>query len=162
MSRRKAMLIASFPLTVLLEAAFLLDLLVAASTSWLFLVVVAVLGVLAAGVAWTWNRRAECLLPLAPFAALLILFPQIDISPLKPFARFYAVIEPGMTEAEVLRVLDDQFPQTGRYPRPLINRRLGPNRLGFILDPKNGRYDAEIVALNFEDGRVVTKRYDPD
>lgn len=97
-----------------------------------------------------------------PFAALLILFPRIDISPRKPFARFYAAIEPGMTEAEVRGILDDQFPPTSRYPRPVVNRRAGPNGLGFILDPKDGRYDAEIVALDFEDGRVVTKRYYPD
>jgi hypothetical protein len=155
-------MVASLPLTVLLGAAFVLDLLVAASTSRLFLGGTAALGVLAVGAAWAWSRRAECLLPLVPFAALLILLPQIDLSPLKPFARFYTAIKPGMTEAEVLRILDDQFPSAGRYPRPLTNRRGGPSQLGFILDPKDGCYDAEIVNLDFEAGRVVTKRYYPD
>lgn len=162
MSHRKAMLIVTSLVTVLFGAAFLLDLLAAASTNRLFLVVVAALSVLTAGAAWAWSRRVECLLPLVPFAALLALLPQIDLSPRKPFARFYAAIEPGMTETEVLRALDDQFPSLGRYPRPSINRRVGPTQLGFILDPKDGRYDAEVVALDFENGRVATKRYYPD
>ncbi len=162
MSRRKAIMLASLPLAALLGMASLLDLLAAASISWSFLAVVATLGVLAAGVAWAWSRRAECLAPLLPFAAVLILLPLADTSPLKPFARFYAAIKPGMTEAEVLKALGDQFPSVGRYPRPFINRRVGPTYLGFILDPKDGRYDADIVSLDFEDGRVVSKRYYPD
>lgn len=162
MRRWKAVLVASLPLMVLLGAAFLLDLLVAVSTSWLFLGVVAALGVLAAGVAWAWSRRVECMMPLLPFAAMLFFLRFVDTSPLKPFARFYAAIKPGMTEAEVYQALDDQFPSAGRYPRPVVNRRVVPTQLGFILDPKTGQYDAEIVALDFVDGRVVTKQYYPD
>lgn len=162
MSHRKAMLAASGSLTVLLGVAFLLDLIGAASLNRPFLVGVAALGVLAAGAAWAWSRRVECLLPLVPFVASLTLLPRIDISPLKPFSRFYAAIEPGMTEAEVRSILDDQFPPSGRYPRPVVNRRVSPNYLVFILDPTDAGYDAEIVALDLEEGRVVKKQYHPD
>ncbi|MHB1426257.1 MAG: hypothetical protein ACYC3I_24085 [Gemmataceae bacterium] len=162
MGQRKAILAASLPLTGLLGAAFLLDLLVAASTSRLFLSVVAVLGVLGAGAAWIWTHQSECLTPLLPFAAMLAFLPLLDTSPLNPFTRFYAAIEPGMTEAEVLRILDNQFPPTGGYPRPLVNRRVGPTHLGFILDPRDGRYDAEMVTVDLEAGRVVKKQYYPD
>lgn len=162
MNRRKAMRAASGSLTVLLGAAIFLDRVAAASTNLRFLVVVAALGVLAAGAAWIWSRRVECLLPLVPFAALLALLPRIDISPLKPFARFYAAIELGMREAEVRRILDDQFPPSGRYPRPVVNRRVSPNYLVFILDPTDAGYDAEVVALDLEEGRVVKKQYHPD
>jgi hypothetical protein len=162
MTRRKAILTAALPLVGLLGVAFLLDLLTAASLSWLFVGTIAALGVLAAGLAGTWSRRADCLLLLLPFAAALTLLSLADTSPLKPFGRFYAAIEPGMTEAEVLSLLNDHFPPTGRYPRPLVNRRVGPTQLGFILDPKDGRYDTEIVLLDFDAGRVATKQYYPD
>jgi MYXO-CTERM domain-containing protein len=162
MSRRQALLAASLPLAGLFGAAFLLDLFDAASTSSSFLYRTAALGVLAVGAAWAWSRRAECLVPLLPFATLLAILPLVDTSPLKPFGRFYAVIEPGMTAAEVLKALDDEFPPTCRYPKPVVNRKVGPNHLGFILDPKNGAYDAVIVAVDFEAGRVVRKQYYPD
>jgi hypothetical protein len=162
MDRRKTVLATSLPLVVLLVAAFVLDLLAAASTSLLFIGGVGALGAVAAGVVWVASRRAECLLALLPFAALLALLAVADTSPVKPFARFYAAVEPGMTEEEVLKALDHQFPATGRYPRPLVNRRVGPTHLAFILDPQDGRYDSEIVALELEAGRVVRKRYYPD
>ncbi|HEY7310600.1 MAG TPA: hypothetical protein VH643_14650 [Gemmataceae bacterium] len=162
MGRWKVMLATALLLMGLLVAAFLLDHVIATSNSQWFLGAIGAVGILAAGVAGAKNRRAECLLPLLPFAAVLTLLSLTDTSPLKPFARFYAAIEPGMTEAEVLKTLDAQFPPTGRYPRPLVNRRLGPKHLGFILDPRDGRYDAEMVALDFEAGRVATKRYYPD
>lgn len=159
MSRRKAMLVVSLPLAVLLGAAFLLDLLVAASTSWLFLGVVAALGMLAAAIALVLSRRLECLAPLVPFAAILCFLHLADTSPLKPFARFYNAIEPGMTDAEVFGALNRQFLSTGRYPQPVVNRRVGPAHIEFILDPSDGRYDAEIVAVDVEEGRVLRKQY---
>ena len=154
-----AMLVVSLSLAGLLGAALYLDIFLAASTSWRFLGAVAALCALVAGMAWAWSRRAKCLAPLLPFAALLAFLPWVDISPLKPFGRFYAAIEPGMTEAEVLRALDDQFPPTGQYPRPSVNRLVGPNHLGFILDQRDWRYDTEIVGVDFEAGRVVRKQY---
>ena len=133
MDRRQTLLATSLPLAGLLGVAFLLDLLFAASLSPLFLGVVATVGIVAAGAIAVGARRAECLMPLHPFAAMLALLPLIDTSPLKPFGRFYLAIKPGMTEVEVIRALDDQFPPTGRYPRPLVNRLVGPNHVGFIL-----------------------------
>jgi len=162
MNRWKPLLTTSMPLVGLLGVAFLIDFLVAATTSLLFLCGVAAIGVLIAGLAWACSHRTECLVPLLPFAMLLALLSLLDTSPLKPFGRFYAAIELGMTEKEVLNALDQQFPSTGRYPRPVLNRRIGPNHLAFILDPKDGQYDAEIVALDLKDGQVVEKMYYPD
>lgn len=162
MNRKDALLVSILPLVGLLGAAFLLDWFAAVSINPLFLGVVAALGLLAAVVAGFRSRRAGCLLPLLPFMVVLAFLPRIDLSPLKPFARFYAAIESGMTEMEVLRALETQFPREGRYRRPFVNRRLGQTHLGFILDPKDGRYDTEIVALELEDGRVVSKRYYAD
>jgi hypothetical protein len=162
MGRWKAMLVVSLPLAGLLGAALLLDLFAAASSSRQFVGAVAALGVLVAGGIAIGSRRMESLLPLVPFAAVLTLLSMADTSPLKPFGRFYAAIEPGMTEVEVFQALDAQFPPTGWYPRPAVNRQVGPTSVGFILDPKDGRYDAEIVALDFQNGRVTAKRYYPD
>ena len=58
--------------------------------------------------------------------------------------------------------LDRQFPPGGRYPRPILNLASGPGHLGFILNPMDARYDAEVVAVDFEAGRVVRKEYHPD
>jgi hypothetical protein len=162
MDQHKSILVVSLPLAALLGVAYLLDLLAGASTSWLFLGGVAALGVLLAGATAAWARRAECLIPLLVFLVLLELLAVADTSPLKPFGRFYAGIKPGMTEADVLRALEREFPPTGPPPRPVVNRRVGPNHLGFILDPKDGRYDAEIVAVDLLAGRVVSKHYYSD
>ena len=162
MSRCTAVLIASAPLAGLLGIAVVLDLAVAATLSWISVCTMAALGLVSVAVLWAITRRVESLSPFIPFCLTLIVLTSLDTSPLKPFARFYASVRPGMTEAEVLRALDDKFPRSGRYLRPAVNRQVGPNNLGFILDPRDRRYDAEIVSVDFRDGRVVNKEYLPD
>jgi hypothetical protein len=92
----------------------------------------------------------------------MLRLPWLDTSPQKPFQRFYAAIRSGMTELEVLGALHSQFPVTGKYPRPFVNRLVGPNHLGFILDPDEGRYDAEIVSVELDSARVIRKQYQMD
>ncbi len=163
MERWKLFLLSSLPLVGILAPVFLFDLLFTVSTNPLFLCGVAALGIVVAGGVGLYTRRMMvCLLPVVPFLVVLNFLPHIDYSPVKPFSRFYAAIKPGMTEAEVLQELEEQFPETGRYSQPLVNRRVGPTHLGFILDPKDGRYNAEIVAVDFEEGRVVKKDYHAD
>jgi hypothetical protein len=65
-----------------------------------------------------------------------------------------------MTKAEVLGLLDKHFPPSGRFKKPWHNTAVGD--LAFILDPSDGRYNAEIVDFTFMDGRVTHKVYMPD
>jgi hypothetical protein len=162
MTRTKTVLAGTLPLAGLLAVAYLLDLHNAASLSLAFVGAVAVLGLLAVGEVWVVVRRPDCLLPFVPFLVALMLLSQASTSARKPFRRFYSDITLGMTKPDVLRVLDRHFPRGGRYPRPLVNRLAGPQHIGFILDPNDGAYNAEIVGIDFKDRRVVRKHYWPD
>ncbi len=159
MGRQESTLVCAIPLGALFGVALFLDYFGALSNSTLFLGVVSMLGLMAAALVWASSGQAVSLLPLVPFLAAIILLRLVDTTPLKPFGRFYAAIVPGMTETEVLSELDEQFPPKGRYVRPFVNRLVGPDHLGFILDRSDGRYDTEIVALDFIKGRVHSKRY---
>src|SRR5947208_2540413 len=98
MNKRTAILIASLPLAGLICVTVFLDLCVAATTNWIFVCTVAALGLMSVGVLAVVTRRAECLVPYLLFGMILIVISLLDTSPLKPFARFYVEIKPGMTE----------------------------------------------------------------
>jgi hypothetical protein len=79
----------------------------------------------------------------------------VDNTPPKPFRRAFYEIRPGMIESEVDALF---FAQLGRIP----NKRRSPRTLSYCLDPINGRYNAEIILINFADGRVTGAEYHPD
>lgn len=108
------------------------------------------------------KRQATCLVPLIPYFTVLAMFHFDDSSPVKPFGRFYLAIKTGMKEEDVMKAMEREFPSGGKYPRPFVLRQLDGNYLGFILDPHNWRYNAEIVAVHFRDGHVMAKDYSAD
>jgi len=95
-------------------------------------------------------------------AGCILVLHAVDFTPVKPFTRFYAAIETGMPEPQVLELLDKHFPEDGRFKTPVFRRSEQNDRLGSVLDPQDGRYNAEMITIGLRDGRVVRKEYFPD
>ena len=84
-----------------------------------------------------------------PLALCLVAFgtlPFIDTSPVKPAMRAVHGIGPGMSESEVLAILDRFFPKGGRFRRPDFGT-VENDLLAFSLDPSDGCYNAAIVSI---------------
>ena len=95
------------------------------------------------------------------FILFLLVLPFLDLSPVKPAVRAVREIHPGMTESEVRAVFDRHFPEPGRFKRPAIGT-LHNDRLAFVLDPNDGRYNAAVVWVSFSHGTSVAAGFDPD
>ncbi len=116
---------------------------------------------LGSALAVVWRFRSPTVAMLATsFLAAWIVMNFTDFTPVKPYVRFYAAIRPGITETDLLTLLNEQFPQPGRYAVPAY-RRVG-NQVFFNLDLTDGRYDAEVVSVDLQDNRVVAKAFQPD
>lgn len=98
--------------------------------------------------------RIYLLLCLTPPAIL----PFVDISPRKPYTRFYRSIQLGMSYNEVNDLLVKHFPENGPYNRP-VGGYDGGARMDYILDPNDGWYNAELIVLKMNDGQVCSKQY---
>lgn len=107
-----------------------------------------------------WRERVVQIAMLA-YLAILFVIPLTALSPVKPFKRFFSRVEAGMVEADVMGELTRQFPEGGRFPRP-VRSGYDDGSLCFQLDPNDGAYNAELVAIKMQDGRVVSKEYLPD
>jgi hypothetical protein len=95
------------------------------------------------------------------YVAALVIGWNVDWSPTKPFYRFYNEIRNGMTVAEVQQRLDQSFPPNGPYPKPLTEAGKpsnGQTTQYFRLEPRS----AEIIRVEFEQGRVIKAEYLPD
>lgn len=95
------------------------------------------------------------------FIAAFLIVAVMDLTPVKPYRRFYNSIHNGMTRAEVMAELHRQFPVRGRYPVPAL-RNESDSQMMFFLDPKQSAYNAEGVFLGLKNGRVTGKVYSPD
>jgi hypothetical protein len=97
------------------------------------------------------------------YVAALIIGWNVDWSPAKPFYRFYSGVQVGMTIPEVQQRLDQAFPPNGWYPKPPTeSASLGPDgktRQFFRLEPP---LSAEVIMVEFEQGRVTKTEYSPD
>ena len=118
----------------------------------------AILPILVALLAW---RERVVQIAMLAYLAILFALPVITLSPVKPFTRFFSRVEAGMVEAEVMSELTRQFPEGGRFPRP-VHSGYDDGSLCFQLDPNDGAYNAELVVIEMQDGRVVSKEYLPD
>jgi len=98
---------------------------------------------------------------IVAYVAVLIALPFLSLSPVKPFRRFFAHVHPGMAETEVTALLAAEFPEGGRFPRP-VQSRTDDGDLWFQLDPNDGAYNAELVVVKMRDRRAVSKEYLPD
>ena len=95
------------------------------------------------------------------FIAFVITLCFRDTFPVKPYLRFYDAVEVGMDEERVMEQLWHQFPPGSRFPVPVVSRR-EPELLVFVLDPDDGRYNAWVIWLTMNGGRVMEKKYSPD
>jgi hypothetical protein len=144
-----------------------LDILLLVSTSWIFLIIALLIGVLISylGLSSSHYWRTHVAL-LALYAAAVFALFYMDLTPAKPFHRFYDSIRPGMSVAEVQQLLDRHFPTNGGYPKPVSSGiQKDSNReetLSFQLDPNQGAYNAELVGVRFSNGQVVDANYSPD
>jgi hypothetical protein len=95
------------------------------------------------------------------YVAALVIGWNVDWTSSKPFYRFYSGIRNGMTVAEVQQQLDQTFPPNGPYPKPLTEAGKpsnGQTNQLFRLEPRS----AEIITVEFEQGRVIKAEYSPD
>jgi hypothetical protein len=106
------------------------------------------------------RRRVYWLIP-ASIALLLGFVALVDLSPVKPALRAVALIKPGMSEAEVRSVLEQHFPEHGRFKRPNMGPLRG-NMPSFVLDPNDGRYNSAVVEISFRNGLSHTAGFLPD
>lgn len=118
--------------------------------------------------------RNEIILPMTAIGILLSLN-FINLTPLKPFMRFHRNISNGMTIDGVDQLFNRYFPNNGRFRRPIISVGNGslitpydnkpqiagvPDKsLQYVLDPDDGRYNAEWLIIYFNDKRVVGSEY---
>ncbi len=108
--------------------------------------------------AWLASGKRRYFLVPAAIATLLLFLSVVDTTPVKPALRAISQIHPGMKESDIRAILNRQFPDHGRFRRP----DFGPIRdgvLSFALDPNDGRYNAAIVTISFENGRCTTARF---
>jgi hypothetical protein len=87
----------------------------------------------------------------------ILLLHAVDLSPVKPYRRFFDSIQIGMTPAEVRSLLDREFPGDGRFRVP--HAQFTADRIFFNLDLSDGRYNAESIQFPLRDGRVAGKEY---
>lgn len=170
---------------VFLIALFLLGLFLeyelAASLFWQFYLLMAVLALILLLPVYLQFRRKQELWLFLGFNISLLALHFLTLTPVKTFTKFYLDIKNGMTIQEVQSLFDQRFPKGGRFRQPEWELHYGHNgvlenrdpeekgfaaipdqNLNYILDPKDGRYDAEIMSVYFKDGKVVGTKYLPD
>jgi hypothetical protein len=106
------------------------------------------------------------------FGLLLLHF--LVLSPVKPFMQFQRDITNGMTVQQVQRLCIQRFPKGGRFRQPEWSLGYASSlndhgkqylvgtpdqSLHYILDPTDGRYDAESLSVYFRDGKAVGTTY---
>lgn len=153
--------LASFAILVLLLGTVLVDLATAATVYWEFALTVWLIAAILAIPTWRLTKR---LAPLVMFAAItlaLLVLPFVPWPPTKPYRAFHACINKGMTQAQIVTLLDRHFQNRAFDGRPTITRR-SADHIIMVLDPNNGRYNAEVIYVYFKNNRVVSKQYSPD
>ena len=131
------------------------------SASWLFCIGIGGAGfALSAGLALHNRSWSNFCLGLV-FVSSMVAMHYFDLTPLKPYQRFYASIRNGMTEEEVLGILHISFPEGGHFRMPTIAVSQ-PDRVSLILNPADGRYNAELIVLSLRDRKLAHKAFFPD
>lgn len=101
-------------------------------------------------------RRVRRVGLLALFLAWLVFLSHAPWDPRKPFMRAYRHIRPGMTQLEV----EQQFRR--EYPNELPAHRYTDTHWFFFCDLSDGRFNAEIISVEFSNGQVINAQYEPD
>src|SRR5262245_13680567 len=119
-------------------------------------------GVVTAVASFGLTQRLAWVVPSAILLGMLLFVTVVDLSPVQPATRAVRRVRPGMSEAEVRAILRDEFPASGRFHPPGLERPLADDFLSFVLDPSDGAYDAAFIQVQFADGRATSARFLPD
>jgi hypothetical protein len=143
---------------LLVLTAFLFDMLLGISASWYFTLGAWVVGLVVCMAVRIRHQSRFALVTLGVLTTFILMQHFLDLSPVKPYKRFFAAIQPGMTEAEVLQILNHQFPASGPFPVP-VRSDFTTNEISFALNPKESAWNAEAVVIHLDNGRVLSKEY---
>jgi hypothetical protein len=160
-SRITASILLVISATVLMFVAFMSDAIFGISASWTFTVALWAAGF---GVCVAVRIRYRSILSLAVaflVTAFMLALHFVDVLPVKPYKRFFAAIQPGMTESEIMALLHREFPDGGRFPVP-VRHDFRTNEISFALDPNESAWNAEAIIINLDSGRVAKKTYSRD
>ena len=147
--------------TVLMFVALMSDAVFGISASWIFTLIVWGVGF---GVCVAVRFRYSSVLSLVMaflLTAFILMLHFVDVLPVKPYERFFASIQLGMTDPEVMALLHREFPEAGRFSVP-VRHDFRTNEISFALDPKESAWNAETIILYLDSGRVVRKKYSRD
>lgn len=111
--------------------------------------------------AWLIWRSKYLIVVFLLYVLSLVGLRFVDFSPVKPALRAVAEIQPGMTESEVRTVVDRHFPEQGRFPKPSGGQLL-EGWMCFQLDLDDGRYNAAVIAIRFDNGVCQRAEFHPD
>ena len=148
-------------LVILIGVLAFLDYALAATLFWPFLFIFAVLGAAFTLSVWNTNRKTTYLLYLPAFLLLITIIRIVQFSPVKPFRLFYQNLKPGLSQQQVYERLEAYFPNEGRYERPVLTH-LDDGSLHISLNPKDPKYDSEVVFITFQNGSVKYAEYSAD
>lgn len=160
-SRPAASVMLVISASVLVFVAFMSDAVFGISASWIFTLVVWAVGF---GMCIAVRLRYRSILSLVRaflVTAFVVVLHFVDVLPVKPYKRFFAAIQLGMTDSEVMVLLHREFPDGGRFPVP-VRRDFRTNEISFALDPKESAWNAEAIILYLQSGRVARKEYSRD
>lgn len=103
------------------------------------------------------------LLFMAPVGLILhVLHPEWIDGRYRTCKAFYADITVGMTQEQVVQLMEEHYPKTGSRQRPKMMQD-DASKLGFNMNPESSTEpNCEGILLMFEKGKVVKKEYLPD
>jgi hypothetical protein len=127
----------------------------------LFIAFCFVIGAVPPLIAWVVGGSKLYLIPLGLFVLFLGIVYSVDFNPVKPFLRALNDIQAGMSHAQVHAIIDSHFPSGGRFNRPALYSE-DSTRIHFGLDPTDGRWNAAILTIYFEDDVVSYAEFQPD
>jgi hypothetical protein len=157
-SRRVAAILLGISTCFLVFVALMIDMLFGSSSSWIFSLGVWTLGVVTCLAVRISHGSRFALIVLGVLSVFVLVQHFFDLSPVKPYKRFFTAIQPGMTEAEMLQILHREFPSSGPFPVP-VRSDFRENEISFALDPNESEWNAEAIVVHFDHGRVVRKKY---
>jgi hypothetical protein len=143
---------------VLMFVALMSDAIFGISASWIFTLLVWTVGFGVCLAVRVRYRSVLSLIMVCLVTAFVLVLHFMDLLPVKPYKRFFAAIQSGMTEQQVLEALSREFPAGGRLSVP-VRRDFARDEMDFFLDPTESAWNAECIHVHLSNGRVVGKEY---
>jgi hypothetical protein len=153
-------LLLAFYLGALAFVAWMLDARAGLSDSWLVCAGFILAGFgFSAALAVRCRSRVDWCLGLA-FVAAMVALHYCDLTPVKPYRRFYDGVQTGMTQSEVVSLLHRTFPDGGRFRAP-AQGVTGADCISFALENLDNHDHARLIILSLREGKVASKAYVP-